>query len=151
MKYQVTKQIDFGPYTILGPSGSPADYVPLNNYAPKVGDILEGTLVTQPVNDGNGHTTTLTGLVYPIMTNGAQSTTGQTSIQFIPQDYLQVYVEPVNQNTDSNQGQNSTPRPANNSNVVPSSPSSSQSNNKKTRNIVILLAIAIIIIVIINT
>lgn len=92
-KFKITKPVDFGPYTITGPTGLQSDKVPLNNYAPKVGQVIEGNIVTMPVNNGNGQTVTRTGIVWPIRTNGNASTQAQTSIQFIPQDYFEPYVE----------------------------------------------------------
>lgn len=96
-QYKITKQVDFGNFTIgdknYGPA-CPSCMVPINNYAPKIGDVIEGTLETKPISDGNGHIVTMTGITWPIRTNGSASTTGQTSIQFISQDHFQPVVVP---------------------------------------------------------
>lgn len=88
MKYKVTKTIDFGSATIgdanYGPNCKSCT-VPINNYAPKVGDVLEGSLVQ--ITQGGPK-----GLIYKIRTNGAASTQGQSSDQFITEDKLEEVV-----------------------------------------------------------
>lgn len=61
-KFKIIKTVDFGPYTITGKSGLQSDKVPLNNYAPKIEDIIDGILETKPISDGNGHTEVKTGI-----------------------------------------------------------------------------------------
>lgn len=104
-QYKVVKKVDFGPYTILGKSGLQSDQVPLNNYAPKVGDIIDGEIGSQV-----RHGMTITGVVFPIATNGSASTTGQMSTQIIPLDDVEAYTPPAPGN-DQPQGNPPTPNP----------------------------------------
>lgn len=125
-QFKITKKVDFGPYTITGPTGGQLDNVPLNNYAPKIGDIIKGDLVTKPINDGNGHTEIKTGIVWSIMTNGSASTQGQTSIQFISQDFFEPYPLPDNGNAGDD---NSTPHPIDPANNTDNNPAPSNEGN----------------------
>lgn len=100
-KYKIVKPVDFGPWTIgdknYGPS-CPSCQVPINNYAPKEGDIVEGTIVTRNYYvfyDNKKSLKTGRGISWPIATNGAASMQGQKSDQFITEDHLELYVEPA--------------------------------------------------------
>lgn len=100
-QYKITKPINWGPYTIgdknYGPQ-CPSCKVPINNYAPQVGQIVEGDLenATYYVYYNNQkHLTTGAGIRFPIYTNGAASTQAQSTIQFIPQDHIEPYTPPA--------------------------------------------------------
>lgn len=100
-KYKITKPVDFGPWTIgdknYGPA-CPSCKVLLNNYAPRVGDIVEGEI--QMGNyyvyfNNQKHLRTGRGIFFPINTNGPASTQAQSTIQFITEDHLALEIEPV--------------------------------------------------------
>ena len=93
-QFKIVKPIIFGNFTILNQDGCPSCFVPINDYAPKVGQIIEGEIVTRRVPDGNGGFPIRTGLIWSIMTNRDASTQGQRSIQFIDIDHLQSIQEP---------------------------------------------------------
>lgn len=96
-QYRITKPVDFGNFSIATKDYGPAClscFAPINDYAPKVGQVIEGVVVTKAISDGNGHTVNKTGIVWPIYTNGQASTTGQISIQFITQDHFQPVAVP---------------------------------------------------------
>lgn len=97
-QYKIIKPVDFGKASIgdknYGPS-CPSCWVPINNYAPKVGQIVEGTLETRGYKDANGVDRIGTGISWVIATNGSASTQGQRSIQFITEDHLQAYTAPT--------------------------------------------------------
>lgn len=80
-KYKVIKPVSFGPYTIKDKDGYDA---PLQNYAPKVGTIIEGN-----VESGHLAGVPVMGIKYPVMTNGVNSNQSQISIQTIPLEYLE--------------------------------------------------------------
>lgn len=93
-QFRIIKTVDFGNFTIgdknYGPA-CPSCKVPINNYAPKVGDIIEGVLETKTFSVNGPQT--VTGVSFPIRTNGNQSTTAQISDQFISQDHLELVAE----------------------------------------------------------
>ena len=101
-QFKVTKPINFGNFTILDKQGCQVCHEPINNHAPKVGQIIEGEIVTRRVPDGNGGLPVRTGIIWPIMTNGEASTQGQRSIQFIDVDNLQPVQVPVIDNEVAN-------------------------------------------------
>lgn len=96
-KYKIVKPVNFGNGSIgdknYGPQ-CPSCWVPVNTYAPKVGDTIEGIIETVNINNGYGQMVPMTGIVYRIRTNGAASTQFQSSDQLIPQDYLALEIEP---------------------------------------------------------
>lgn len=95
-QFKIVKPINFGPWTIgskdYGPQ-CPSCHVPINSYAPKVGDTIEGEIV-----NGNYYVyinsqkqlRTGKGILFPINTNGAASTQAQSSVQFITEDHLEL-------------------------------------------------------------
>lgn len=99
-KFIITKPVDFGPWTIgdknYGPA-CPSCHVPINNYAPKVGQVVEGNIETRNYYWFDGTKKVLKtgkGISWEIATNGPASTQAQRSIQFITEDHLQPYEEP---------------------------------------------------------
>lgn len=100
-KYTITKPVDFGPWTIgdknYGPQ-CPSCKVPMNNYAPKVGDTIEGEMETASYYqyyNNQKHLKTGNGVRFVIATNGAASTQGQYTVQFITEDHLALEIPPT--------------------------------------------------------
>lgn len=99
-QYKITKPVDFGPWTIgdknYGPQ-CPSCKVPMNNYAPRVGDTIEGEMETATYYqyyNNQKHLKTGNGVRFVIATNGQASTQGQYTVQFITDDHLEL-VQPV--------------------------------------------------------
>lgn len=99
--YKIVTPVDFGPWTIgdhnYGPN-CPSCKVPLNNYAPKVNDTVEGEIITgnyYTYSNGQKHLNTGRGILFPINTNGSASTQAQSTIQFITEDHLALVLPPV--------------------------------------------------------
>lgn len=127
-KYQITKPVDFGPWTIgdknYGP-GCPSCKVPLNNYAPKVGDTVEGDIITgnyYTFSNNQKHLKTGRGVLFPIYTNGAASTQGQSTIQFITEDHLALVVPPTPPTEPQEPVQNEPPAVEDPNNTTPYHP-----------------------------
>jgi len=126
-KYKVIKQVSFGSYTIKDKDGYDAQ---LQDYAPKIGDIIEG----EPTS-GTLIGVAVLGIPFEIKTNGDQSTTGQISIQTIPLDYLEVYVEPVNDE----------PPGPNNPNTPTGMPGTMQIGTRVTIIVIVVIVVAAVI------
>lgn len=93
-QYKIVKPVDFGPWTIgdknYGPQ-CPSCKVPLNNYAPRVNDTVEGDIQAGSYYvflNGQKQLRTGRGIFFPINTNGQASTQAQSTIQFITEDHL---------------------------------------------------------------
>lgn len=98
--YKIVKPVDFGPWTIgdknYGPQ-CPSCVVPINNYAPRVGDTVDGEIQTGSYYvyyNNQKNLKTGRGIFFPINTNGSASTQAQSTIQFITEDHLALVVQP---------------------------------------------------------
>lgn len=97
--FEIIKPINWGPWTIADKNFGPdclSCHAPINNYAPKVGQTIEGNLEVRQYKDANKQLQTGRGVLYEIKTNGPASTQAQTSTQFITEDHLRLTEEPVN-------------------------------------------------------
>lgn len=144
-KYKVVKQVDFGPYTILGPTGLQSDQVPINNYAPKIGDIIEGDIGSQVI-----HGVTISGIVFPIATNGSLSISAQKTVRIVPMDTVEPYVAPMPNPHPSTPTPSNPSNPSNNENIPAQENGFGVISPNMLINIIIVIVAILIIAIIIS-